>query len=65
MTLFPVDTGEQMLQFGVDFEDRLERQTGVAVLSDDEARDLHNHYYKEYGLAIRGLVRHHKVDPLD
>jgi pyrimidine and pyridine-specific 5'-nucleotidase len=26
---------------------------------------LHNHYYKEYGLAIRGLVRHHKVDPLD
>lgn len=22
-------------------------------------------YYKEYGLAIRGLVRHHKVDPLD
>ncbi|GAA5864841.1 hypothetical protein JCM3774_004246 [Rhodotorula dairenensis] len=34
-------------------------------LSDDEARDLHNHYYKEYGLAIRGLVRHHKVDPLD
>lgn len=22
-------------------------------------------YYKEYGLAIEGLVRHHKVDPLD
>ncbi|BGP58023.1 hypothetical protein JCM8202_001739 [Rhodotorula sphaerocarpa] len=38
------------------------RQLG---LSDEEAADLHNHYYKEYGLAIRGLVRHHKVDPLD
>jgi pyrimidine and pyridine-specific 5'-nucleotidase len=22
-------------------------------------------YYKEYGLAIEGLVRHHKVDPLE
>jgi hypothetical protein len=40
MTLFPVDTGEQMLQFGVDFEDRLERQTGVAVLVVIERVDL-------------------------
>ncbi|CEQ40074.1 SPOSA6832_01650, partial [Sporobolomyces salmonicolor] len=34
-------------------------------LSDAEAARLHHHYYTEYGLAIRGLVRHHKVDPLD
>ncbi|GAA5913113.1 hypothetical protein JCM8208_000744 [Rhodotorula glutinis] len=34
-------------------------------LSDDEAKDLHSHYYREYGLAIRGLVRHHAVDALD
>ncbi|GAA5976421.1 hypothetical protein JCM11641_006006 [Rhodosporidiobolus odoratus] len=34
-------------------------------LSEEEAADLHHHYYTEYGLAIRGLVRHHKVDPLD
>ncbi|KAL8277118.1 hypothetical protein RQP46_010446 [Phenoliferia psychrophenolica] len=34
-------------------------------LPDDEAKSLHHHYYTEYGLAIRGLVRHHQVDPLD
>ncbi|KAK4705405.1 hypothetical protein P7C70_g786, partial [Phenoliferia sp. Uapishka_3] len=34
-------------------------------LPDEEARSLHHHYYTEYGLAIRGLVRHHDVDPLD
>lgn len=26
---------------------------------------LHQKYYKEYGLAIEGLVRHHKVDALE
>ena len=25
---------------------------------------LHQRYYKDYGLAIPGLVMHHKVDPL-
>lgn len=40
MTLFPIDTGEQMLQFGVDFEDRLERQTRVAMLVVIERVDL-------------------------
>ncbi|GAA5940457.1 uncharacterized protein JCM15063_002331 [Sporobolomyces koalae] len=34
-------------------------------LAQDEAAELHHRYYTEYGLAIRGLVRHHKVDPLD
>ena len=34
-------------------------------LSQEDANQLHNRYYREYGLAIEGLVRHHKVDPLD
>lgn len=25
---------------------------------------LHRKYYREYGLAIQGLTRHHKIDPL-
>jgi pyrimidine 5'-nucleotidase len=25
---------------------------------------LHEKYYKEYGLAIEGLTRHHRIDPL-
>ncbi|KAH8105898.1 pyrimidine 5-nucleotidase [Cristinia sonorae] len=33
--------------------------------SDDEASELHHKYYTQYGLALRGLVRHHQVDPLD
>jgi len=34
-------------------------------LSDEEASDLHLHYYTQYGLAVRGLRRHHGIDPLD
>ncbi|KAF2205728.1 pyrimidine 5-nucleotidase [Delitschia confertaspora ATCC 74209] len=34
-------------------------------LSQEDANQLHLKYYKEYGLAIEGLVRHHKVDALD
>jgi len=34
-------------------------------LSASDANLLHSKYYKEYGLAIEGLVRHHKVDPLE
>jgi len=33
--------------------------------SDEEASELHHRYYTQYGLALRGLVRHHQVDPLD
>ncbi|KAF2089569.1 pyrimidine 5-nucleotidase [Saccharata proteae CBS 121410] len=39
-------------------------QTHLA-LSQEEAYSLHQRYYKDYGLAIEGLVRHHKVDPLE
>lgn len=34
-------------------------------MSQEDANELHNRYYKDYGLAIEGLVRHHKVDPLE
>lgn len=34
-------------------------------LPKEEATRLHQQYYKDYGLAIEGLVRHHQVDPLD
>ncbi|EME86100.1 uncharacterized protein MYCFIDRAFT_64757 [Pseudocercospora fijiensis CIRAD86] len=34
-------------------------------LSREDATMLHQRYYKDYGLAIEGLVRHHKVDPLE
>ncbi|KAF9534232.1 pyrimidine 5-nucleotidase [Crepidotus variabilis] len=34
-------------------------------LSHEEASELHLKYYTQYGLALRGLVRHHNVDPLD
>ncbi|KAK2009738.1 pyrimidine 5'-nucleotidase [Colletotrichum eremochloae] len=34
-------------------------------LPEDEASRLTREYYKTYGLAIEGLVRHHQIDPLD
>ena len=34
-------------------------------MSEEDANYLHLKYYKDYGLAIEGLVRHHKVDPMD
>jgi pyrimidine and pyridine-specific 5'-nucleotidase len=34
-------------------------------LTREDAAHLHQRYYKDYGLAIEGLVRHHKIDPLE
>lgn len=34
-------------------------------LTQADANALHQNYYKTYGLAIQGLVRHHKIDPLE
>lgn len=34
-------------------------------MSQADAFELHQRYYKDYGLAIEGLVRHHKVVPLE
>jgi pyrimidine and pyridine-specific 5'-nucleotidase len=30
-------------------------------LGEDEASELHLQYYKTYGLALAGLIRHHDV----
>ncbi|KAG8931336.1 hypothetical protein FRC03_002388 [Tulasnella sp. 419] len=34
-------------------------------MNDDDAHTLHMKYYKGYGLALRGLTRHHQIDPMD
>ncbi|KAI1823102.1 Haloacid dehalogenase-like hydrolase-domain-containing protein [Xylaria intraflava] len=34
-------------------------------LSKEDAIRLHTEYYKNYGLAIEGLVRYHQIDPLE
>ncbi|KAJ7179041.1 pyrimidine 5-nucleotidase [Mycena filopes] len=34
-------------------------------LEEDEASALHLKYYTTYGLALRGLIIHHNIDPLD
>lgn len=33
-------------------------------LSPEAASELHRRYYREYGLALTGLVSHHQIDPL-
>jgi pyrimidine and pyridine-specific 5'-nucleotidase len=33
-------------------------------VSTEEATFLHHKYYKDYGLAIEGLARFHKIDPM-
>lgn len=30
-----------------------------------DAERLHREYYRNYGLAIEGLVRHHQIDPME
>lgn len=34
-------------------------------LTREDACRLNQEYYKNYGLAVEGLVRHHKIDPLE
>ena len=60
MTLYPASTGinqlmtERIHSYCVEFLD----------LTLEEAKVLTHGYYKDYGLAIRGLLRHHEnVDP--
>ncbi|KAM0790129.1 hypothetical protein ACM66B_005453 [Microbotryomycetes sp. NB124-2] len=52
---------------GVDglMKDKIEAYFVKLGLPLDQAKELRHRYYTEYGLAIRGLVRHHQVDPLD
>ncbi|WFD30598.1 suppressor of deletion of TFIIS [Malassezia sp. CBS 17886] len=76
---WPVRDAEAVVWFDVDntlyshlatrigdhMQDRIRAYFQSLGLSNDEAEHLHQHYYKEYGLAIRGLVMHHAIDPLD
>lgn len=34
-------------------------------LSADDARELCETYYKQYGLALEGLILHHQIDPME
>jgi pyrimidine and pyridine-specific 5'-nucleotidase len=34
-------------------------------LDQESATKLHEQYYQTYGLAVEGLVRHHKINALD
>lgn len=34
-------------------------------LEEEEATTLHHKYYTTYGLALRGLTKHHDIDPID
>lgn len=36
----------------------------VMGMSTEEANDLGSKYFRDYGLAIRGLLKHHQVDPV-
>ncbi|ORY86803.1 HAD-like domain-containing protein [Protomyces lactucae-debilis] len=38
--------------------------TSSLPLDAEDARTLHHRYYKDYGLALQGLIKHHKIDPL-
>ncbi len=61
-TLYPVEagitrqSGHRMRRF---LKDRL------AIADDDEARALQQRYFREYGLTLVGLIRHHGVDAQD
>ncbi|GAA5999253.1 uncharacterized protein JCM10292_001702 [Rhodotorula paludigena] len=67
IVLFDIDNTLYSKEAGVAelMKDKIRAYFLSLGLTEAEAKDLHLHYYKEYGLAIRGLVRHHQVDPLD
>ena len=35
--------------------------TNALKITEEEAHKLHQDYYRSYGLALEGLVRHHKI----
>jgi len=45
--------------------DRIHAYFVTLGLDHDKASELHHRYYSQYGLALRGLVRHHDIDPSD
>ncbi len=58
-TLYPVGAGvtrQSGLRMRSFLRDRL------AITDDDEARSLQHRYFRDYGLTLVGLIRHHGVD---
>ncbi|KDE06450.1 hypothetical protein MVLG_03234 [Microbotryum lychnidis-dioicae p1A1 Lamole] len=64
---FDIDNCLYSKDAGVDdlMKEKIENYFEKIGIPSDESRILRHRYYTDYGLAIRGLVRHHKVDPLD
>ncbi|ORY83568.1 pyrimidine 5-nucleotidase [Leucosporidium creatinivorum] len=64
---FDIDNCLYSKDVGIDemMRDRISAYMERLGLPAEEAAHLRHRYYTEYGLAIRGLVRHHQVDPLD
>lgn len=59
-TLYPLSSGIDQLMV-----ERIQRYCiEVLGMDPDEAARLHRKYFQDYGLAIRGLLKHHKIDPV-
>nr|CRX79092.1 hypothetical protein ls5930a1_00142 [Leucosporidium scottii] len=67
LIFFDIDNCLYSKDVGIDemMRDLITRYFERLGLPAEEAAHLRHRYYTEYGLAIRGLVRHHQVDPLD
>jgi pyrimidine and pyridine-specific 5'-nucleotidase len=59
-TLYPEETGIHMIM-----AERIVSYLKNVVEIHDNPTELAQWYYKNYGLAIRGLIEHHKIDPVD
>lgn len=61
--LITIATGSKVQELMSDLiDDYFSRHLG---LTRADAVKLHKEYFTSYGLAIEGLVRHHKIDPLE
>lgn len=52
-----------MFKHVVDATHRIHAYFKKLGLPDEEATELHYRYYTEYGLAVRGLIKHHGMHP--
>jgi len=59
----PLPAQQSRVQHHATIDRRLLHQAPLLTVAD--ANELHLKYYKQYGLAIEGLYRHHKIDPLE
>ena len=59
-TLYPEDSGIHMIML-----ERIVHYVRDVVGVQENPGELAQWYYKNYGLAIRGLIKHHQIDPID